>query len=131
MRLHGPNCNWHSIFQCCTYTNYYHRRVWANTTHNFPTLKRWKKLIEQCYWSIWNNSIHDYLKIWNKEAFSACHLVQNNIDDSFPLKQRLCNKNRIWTRAYFRIQGKSLTCSKRASYLGNKSWPDSQKLMRN
>ena len=33
-------------------------------------------------------------------------------------------------RAYFRIQGKRLTCSKRAPYLGDTSWPDSPKLMK-
>ena len=33
-------------------------------------------------------------------------------------------------RTYFRIQGKHLTCSKRASYLGNTNWPDSPKLMK-
>ena len=32
--------------------------------------------------------------------------------------------------AYIRIQGKCLTCSKRASYFGNTSWPDSPKLMK-
>ena len=33
-------------------------------------------------------------------------------------------------RTYFRIQGKRLPCSKRASYLGNTSWPGSPKLMK-
>ena len=33
-------------------------------------------------------------------------------------------------RAYFRIQEKHLTCSKRASYIRNTSWPDSPRLMK-
>ena len=37
---------------------------------------------------------------------------------------------RTLSRAYFRIQGKRPTCSERASYLGNTSWPDSPKLMK-
>ena len=46
------------------------------------------------------------------------------------LKYERNSRSRLRTRVYFRFQGKHPTFSKRASYLGNTSWPDSPKLMK-